>query len=82
MPAATHTVQEFYGPDGRRQANQDVPADGGWLTIRLRCKECGYDWRRRTDTGPDVLAAMFAVFDGLAAVGHDEISVRALRSRI
>ena len=48
------------------------------MKIRLRCDECGYDWRRRTDTGPDVVAAMFAVFDGLAAAGHDEISVRGL----
>ena len=78
----THAVQQFIGPDGHPQANQDTPIDGGRIKIRLHCDECGYDRNRRTDTGPDVLAAMFAVFDTLAAAGHDEISVRALTSRI
>ena len=78
----THAVQQFIGPDGRPQANQDTPIDGGRIKIRLHCDDCGYDWNRRTDTGPDVLAAMFAVFDRLAAAGYDEISVLALISRI
>jgi ribosomal protein L44E len=78
----TRTVQQFHGPDGRPQANQDIPVEGGWVTIRLRCKECGYDWCRRTDIGPDVVAAMFAVFDGVAAAGRDDISVRGLTARM
>ena len=78
----THAVQRFIGPDGHPQANQDMPVQGGRINLRLSCDECGYDWNRRTDTGPDVLAAMFAVFNTLAAAGHDEISVRALTSRI
>jgi hypothetical protein len=78
----TRDVQQFHGPDGHPQANQDIPVEGGWIKIRLRCKACDFDWRRRTDTGPDVLAAMFAVFDGLAAAGHDEISVRGLTTRL
>ena len=30
----TRTVQQFHGPDGRPQPNQDTPTEGGWLTIR------------------------------------------------
>jgi hypothetical protein len=78
----TRAVQRFVGPDGHPQPNQDVPDADSRLKLLFRCPECGFKWQRYTDTGPDVIAAMFTAFDGIAAAGDDEISVRALTSRL